>query len=470
MNRRNFMTTIAGGMASAPAFLKAAGRRPNLVVVLCDDLGYGDLNCFGSPIVKTPHLDSFARQGMKFTDCYASAPVCSASRAGMLTGRTPDRCGVHDWIPENNVMHLPGNEITFARILRSAGYATCHSGKWHCNGKFNSPDQPQPGDHGFDYWFSTQNNALPTHENPVNFVRNGEPAGPLQGYSSTLIVEEAMRWLRSLDRRQPYCLFVCFHAPHEPIATAPRFTDLYPAARKRGEALYYGNVTQLDYEFGRLVSTIDDLGDGDDTFIMFTSDNGPETLNRYQGAWRSHGSPGPLRGMKLTMWEGGYRVPGIVRWPKKVEAGQVSHEPICGVDVLPTLCELAGAEPPTGRPIDGASICPALEARPIERSVPLHWHYFNAMDRPKASLRDGDWKIVGMPASQYEQRVGGGFEPEKSNLIKQLTLDSFELYNLRRDLSESTDLSEQEPKRLKTMAAKLTMLHEEVKAESPSWA
>ncbi|GAF93303.1 unnamed protein product, partial [marine sediment metagenome] len=229
-------------------------------------------------------------------------------------------------------------------------------------------------------------------------------------------------------------------------------------------------VTQLDYEFGRLVSTIDDMGDGDDTFIMFTSDNGPETLNRYPGAWRSHGSPGPLRGMKLTMWEGGYRVPGIVRWPKKVEAGQVSHEPICGVDVLPTLCELAGAEVPTDRPIDGASIYPALEARPLDRSVPLHWHYFNAMDWPKASLRDGDWKIVGMPASQYEQRVGGGFEPEKSNLIKQLTLDSFELYNLRHDLSESTDLSEQEPKRLKTMAAKLTRLHEEVKAESPSWA
>ncbi len=468
MNRRQFVSAFAGGALAAPSILKGA-RRPNFLVVLCDDLGYGDLGCFGSEVIRTPRLDAFARQGVRFTDCYAASPVCSPARAGMLTARTPDRCGVHDWIPENSVMHLPRGEVTFAHLLRDAGYATCLSGKWHCNGKFNSPEHPQPDDHGFDHWFATQNNAAPTHENPVNFVRNGSEAGETSEYSATLIVDEAIEWMAGAGKSQPFCCFVSFHNPHEPVASAERFVDMYPSAGKPGEALYYANVTQMDYEFGRLVDAVDEAGIAGDTFVLFTSDNGPETLNRYKGAWRSHGSPGPLRSMKLSLYEGGCRVPGMVRFPRMTKAGTVSAEPVSGVDVLPTLCDLAGVEPPSDRPIDGASFTAALRGRKVRREVPLHWHYYNALDRPKAALRDGDWKIVGMPEGGGSRPVGGQFRPEASAVVKGLELAEFELYNLREDLGETNDLAGRKPGRLKAMSRRLVELHDEVRAEAPDW-
>jgi len=319
------LATAACNSASSFAARRDLRKRTNVVIALCDDLGYGDLACYGHPHIKTPNLDRLAAEGMRLTDCYAAAPVCSPARAGMLTGRTPYRCGIYDWIPANNPMHLSRKEITVATLLRDRGYATCHCGKWHCNGKFNSDEQPQPGDHGFEHWFSTQNNALPTHHNPNNFVRNGARAGPLQGYSSTLIVQEAIEWLQNKwDRAKPFCLFVWFHAPHEPIATGPQFMEMYDGHK---EAVYYGNVTQMDHEFGRLMQNLDDMALRDETFVMFTSDNGPETLNRYRGSHRSFGSPGPLRGMKLHMYEGGIRVPGIIRWPGKTQPGSLA--PTC---------------------------------------------------------------------------------------------------------------------------------------------
>ena len=152
-----------------------------MVVMLCDDLGYGDLAGYGLPKIKTPFLDQMAKDGIRFTDFYSTAPVCSPSRVGLLTGRRPNRSGVYDWIPGGSDVHMRESEITIPQLLRKAGYATCMSGKWHCNGKFNSPQQPQPDDAGFDHWFATQNNASPSHENPNNFVRNGEPVGELKG-------------------------------------------------------------------------------------------------------------------------------------------------------------------------------------------------------------------------------------------------------------------------------------------------
>ncbi len=169
-------------LLAAPALLSAQAKQPDIVIVLTDDLGYGDLSCFGHPNIKTPNLDRFATQGIRFTDCYAAAPVCSPSRCGLLTGRTPTRLGVYDWIPEKSPMHLQRSEQTFAKLLQQTGYATAHIGKWHCNGLFNSPAQPQPNDHGFDHWVATQNNSLPSHKDPVNFVRNGQPVGPLAGF------------------------------------------------------------------------------------------------------------------------------------------------------------------------------------------------------------------------------------------------------------------------------------------------
>src|SRR5262245_41426501 len=150
---------------------------PNVVVFLADDLGYGDLGCYGHPDIKSPNLDNFAKDGMRFTQCYAACPVCSPSRSAILTGRTPYRNGVFTWIPAGTDIHLRKSEITLATLLKRAGYATCHVGKWHLNGKFNSAEHPQPSDHGYDWWFATQNNAGPNHKDPANFVRNGKRVG-----------------------------------------------------------------------------------------------------------------------------------------------------------------------------------------------------------------------------------------------------------------------------------------------------
>lgn len=454
MNRRDFLKALGVGAASltlegcqSAAKLFTGGSyksRPNIVIGLCDDLGYGDLGCYGHPHIKTPNLDKLAAEGMKLTDCYAAAPVCSPARAGILTGRTPYRSGIYDWIPGNNPMHLKQEEITVATLLKEAGYRTCHAGKWHCNGKFNSPEQPQPDDHGFEHWFSTQNNARPTHHNPVNFVRNGHSVGKLEGYSSELIVQEAIDWLNKWDRSKPFCLFVWFHAPHEPIATGPEFMEMY---KDKKEAIYYGNVSQMDHEFGRLMKALDDMELRDETFVMFTSDNGPETLNRYRGAHRSFGSPGPLRGMKLHMYEGGIRVPGIIRWPGKTKAGSVCDEPVNGTDILPTLCEIAGASVPTDRPIDGTSILRIFEDKRIKRKVPLYWRYDRALSKPlTVAMREGDWKI-----------------------LADNKMTKFELYNLRKDITEEHDLAASEPRRLETMKKTLAKLHAEIEAEGPKW-
>jgi arylsulfatase A len=455
-------------------------------------LGYGDLSCFGHPVIKTPELDGLARAGIRFTDCYSAAPVCSSSRAGMMTGRTPSRIGVYDWIPANHPMHLSREEITIATLLKQAGYATCHVGKWHLNGRFNHPDQPQPGDHGFDHWMSTQNNAGPSHENPSNFVRNGERIGVQQGYSCQIVADEAISWLREKrDREQPFFQFVCFHEPHEPIASPPELVEEYlPLANKPiedtrgkpgssanadpdperdnlGRAMFYANVANVDQAVGRILAALDELKLTDNTLVLFTSDNGPETLNRYPTGWHSHGSSGPLRGMKLHCYDGGIRVPGILRWPAKIEAGQTIHEPVCSLDLLPTFCELAGIEPPRDRALDGTSIVPLLEGKTLERKTPLFWHYYRSLTGPKAALRDGDWMVLGAwenAALSQGVVVRGDVE-----LIKSRKLAKFELYNVKSDVGQTTDLADQEPQRLKELSAVLVAKYEEIQKAGPTW-
>jgi arylsulfatase A len=475
-NAIRFLPTILALLLAdvfAPAFSRGdepPPRRPNVLVILCDDLGYGDLGCFGHPTIRTPHLDKLAAQGVRLTACYAAAPVCSPSRAGLLTGRCPSRAGVYDWIEEEDPMHLKRGELTIATLLKRAGYATCHLGKWHLNGRFNSPAQPQPSDHGFDHWFSTRNNADPSHRDPTNFVRDGRAVGPLRGYSSQLIADEAIGWLNSVGTRRdrPFFLFVCFHETHEPIAAPPELVARYPAATKPGEAIYAADVTNMDRAVGRLLGALDALGAAENTLVLFTSDNGPETLNRYVDTSRSYGSPGPLRGMKLHLYEGGIRVPGILRWPGQTRPGQVVDEPVSGVDLLPTLCAIAGIPVPNDRPIDGASWLPLFEGQPIARRVPLFWHYYHAIGRGKAALRDGDWKLIAhwdgpaLPA-------GAGLHPGDVAILKAAKLTDCELYNLREDLGETRDLAAREPQRVAAMAGRLRSLYAEVLTEGPAW-
>jgi len=451
-----------------------ADTKPNVVVVLADDLGYGDLACYGNPVIKTPHLDNFAREGLRFTDCYAAAANCSPARTGLMTGRTPYRVGIHNWIPMFSPMHVRRSEVTIATLLRDAGYATCHVGKWHLNGDFNLPTQPQPSGHGFDHWFSTQNNALPNHKDPVNFVRNGEPVGPLKGYAAPLVADEAIRWLENgRDKDKPFFLYVCFHEPHEPIASDKRFTDLYPSTGEPTDddlsrAAHHGNVTQMDAAFGRLSATLDRLELRDNTFVLFTSDNGPAITRIHP-----HGSAGPLRAKKGHLYDGGIRVPGILRWPGHTPVGKTSDVPICGVDLLPTLCDVAAIRLPNqrlpaDRKLDGASILPALTGQTVERTVPLYWHFLRASSKTKVAMRVGDWKLLAT-LDIPDLKPSADLLPEEMRAIKTAELATFELYNLKTDVGESRDLANSEPERLAQLSAQMKSMYHEVREESPVW-
>lgn len=333
-------------------------------------------------------------------------------------------------------MHLRREEITAARLLRGAGYATAHVGKWHLNGEFNSPKQPQPNDHGFDWWFATQNNASPSHANPRNFVRNGRPVGPLPGYSADLIVEEAITWLKtSRAADQPFYLNVWFHEPHKPIATAPELIALYGGTDAQTE--YRANVTQLDRASGRLLQALDDLKLAENTLVIFTSDNGPEGRGK-----TGYGQTGGLRGRKRDTYEGGIRVPGILRWPGRIPAGVVNDAPVIGSDIFPTVCEVAGVAAPGDRVIDGTSLVPLFGGAALQRNIPLYWRRDLAVG-PTVAMRKDEWKILA---------------------DEQLT--RFELYNLREDPRETTDLATREPARLAVLRETLSRLKADIESES----
>ena len=441
----------------------ATAEKPNIVLVVADDLGYGDLACFGATDVQTPNLDRLAAEGLKLTACYAAHANCSPSRTALMTGRTPTRVGVRDWIPEESPVHVPRSEITVATLLRNGGYTTCLSGKWHLNGQFNQPSQPQPNDHGFDHWFATQNNAYPNHRHPDNFVRNGQALGRLEGYAAHLVADEATRWLtQQRDKTKPFFLYVAFHEPHEPIASDERYTRLYPHADPAYSA-HHGNITQMDDAFGKLMAALDAEGLRENTLVVFTSDNGPAITPQHP-----YGSAGPLRSKKGSLYEGGIRVPGLVRWPGRIAPGSVSGEPVCGVDFLPTVCALTGLPAPRDRALDGTSVLPLFEGGQVERATPLYWHFNRATDEPKVALRQGDWKLLAtldrVPPAR-ENHLTAALQQD----FKAAELVRFELYHLGNDLGETRDLAASEPAKLAELKALMEAKYREVRAESPLW-
>ncbi|MHC4876590.1 MAG: sulfatase-like hydrolase/transferase [Planctomycetota bacterium] len=469
----------------------AQSKRPNIVIVLADDLGYGDLGCYGHSKIKTPNIDRFAAEGLKLTDCYAAAANCSPSRAGLMTGRTPFRVGIFNWIPVYSPMHMQRSEITMATLLRNAGYDTCHVGKWHLSGDLlagrtpfvkadgsplvdtkgkptgeiaaNIASQPQPWDHGFSHWFATQNNALPNHRNPVNFVRNGQPVGPLTGYSAELVADEAEDWLESrANSPNPFFLFVCFHEPHEPIASDKRFADLYSSDNPSLSA-HHGNVSQLDHGFGKLLATLDRLKLRDNTFILFTSDNGPAITGIHP-----HGSSGPLRDKKGSMYEGGIRVPGLIQWPGHVKPGTVSDQAVSGVDALPTVCEIAGVPLPVDRTLDGASFLPVLDEQPVKRNKPLYWQFNRSRGDIKVAIRDGAWKLCARLTTPTP-RPSGGITAEEMTALKTAELTEFELYHLSTDTAETTDVRNEHPQLFAELKQKMQTLYKDVQQEAPTW-
>ena len=425
--------------------------QPNIIIVLCDDLGYGDLGCYGHPKIVTTNLDAFAKDGVRFTSCYSAAPVCSPSRVGLLTGRSPNRAGVYDFIPGprkqedlRQLVHMQKNETTIAHLLKKAGYATGMFGKWHCNGQFNSNKQPQPDAMGFDYWLGTQNNASPSHANPNNFVRNGEEVGEIEGFSCQIVMDEALGWIEkglAENEKQPFFAYIAFHEPHEPIASPDELVQQYLDSGKTDnpdEAQYFANVNNVDLAFGKLLNKLKELDIDEDTIVIFTSDNGPETLNRYKRAKHSYGVATPLRGMKLWTTEAGFRVAGLVRWPSHIGPA-TCDVPVSSLDLLPTLCSIASADVPADLELDGTNLAALFDGQKIEREKPLTWAFYNALNEERVAMRHNNWKMLAKLNSGKLGKINNIYAGNIEQ-IREAKLTDFELYDVTNDISEAKNL------------------------------
>jgi arylsulfatase A-like enzyme len=448
-----FLCTSPG--ASFADAQTARPRPPNILLIVADDLGYGDLGSYGHHSLKTPALDRLAREGLRFTTYYAASPLCSPSRAAMLTGRTPFRTGIESWIPAGTAVQLGPREITLATLLKGRGYETYLSGKWHLNGGLDVKGHTQPRDHGFDHALAFHAFAIPNHRNPENFFLDGKPRGRLEGYAAQIVVDQAVSWLEARSHEAPFFFYVAFAEPHGTIASPEFFTDLYSAFTRgrpepfanggtvptnlaaRGPGEYYANVTHMDFQIGRLLEALDRLGLRDETVVVFTSDNGPVTEDwRHWYEVNLYGSTGGLRGRKADLYDGGIRVPAIVRWPGHVAPGTETAVPVIGYDLLPTLASLAGVAVPADRAIDGEDVSTVLRAEAFRRKRPLFWEFEDDQGFHYA-LRDGDWKL--MTDRTFERR---------------------RLYDLARDRFEVEDQTAEQPavgtallERLKRLAA-----------------
>ncbi len=433
--------------------------RPNIVVILCDDLGYGDLSSYGHPIIQTPNLDKLAEDGIKFTSFYSAAPVCSPARAGLLTGRSPNRAGIYDYIRPSgremedclDLVHLQADEQTIPAMLKEVGYSTCLAGKWHLNSKFNSEAQPTPGYFGFDHWFAVANVALPSHENPNNFVRNGKEVGEMKGFSCQIIVDEVLNWLQNKETGNPFYALVSFPEPHEPVASPQSLVEKYlPKSVNENQAQYFANVANIDDAVGRLVEYLKE-NYGENTLIIFTSDNGPETLNRYRGAKRSYGSPGPLKEMKLWTTEGGIRVPGILNWLGKETYNGNSDAVVSLLDFMPTFAELSGAEL-LDKELDGQSMIPVIKTGKMDRNKPLLWIFYDAINEHRVAMRTDNWKILARMKNDtfYLPLIHNLYEGNEE-LVKQAHLVDFELYNMNEDIKEAENVAEKYPEQFEEM-------------------
>ncbi len=430
--------------------------KPNVLVLLADDMGYTDLYCFGGK-ANSPNLDNLAENGMKFTHFYSPAPNCSPSRTGLLTGRMPSRVGMYNYRANLHTMHLPNSEITIAELLKNEGYQTAHFGKWHlsCLPQDSNLNQPQPIDQGFDYSLGTENNAIPSHLNPTNFVRNGESVTETDGFSCQLVADEVKTWFNNFYRKEePFFLYVAFHEVHSKIASPENMIQNYPHATKK-DAEYFANVENMDYASGKILDELKSRGLLENTFVIFASDNGP-----YR-----NGSSGNLRGLKGEVYDGGIRVPGIVYWQGKIEGGQINETPAGLIDVLPTLAEACNFELPNDRKIDGTSLVPLFTNKQLERKTPLMWFFYRAY--PEISMRIGDYILIGnaldsVPRTHPTADLDMDF-------IKNIQLKEFELYSVKNDPGQQNNLVESESEIFNKMKPRMIELLNEIKNDGPYW-
>ncbi len=407
--------------------------RPNFIFLFCDDLGWGDLPAYGHRNVdahggwtvrgelKMPHLDRMAREGTRFTQFYVASGVCSPSRAAVMTGQFPARLGIHYYIAgaEQNrrrgiAGHLDPGTPTVTRLLQQAGYATAHFGKWHLGRRKQAPE---PTEYGIDRYDSC--------------IRGTD--GRVR--SSERIADETIAFAEA-NRDRPFFINAWIYDPHSPLhpteeMMAP-YANLTPrwGDNKGAMQVYYGVLTNLDRHIGRVLDRLDQLGLSENTVVIFSSDNGPESglipfVSHYGGA----ASAGPFRGLKRSLYEGGVRVPFIVRWPGKTPAGAVDNDTvISGVDFLPTIARLAGVDLPAGIHLDGEDLSAVFRGKPLGKARPLMWEnrypvYGHVLDKsPILAIRDGKWKLL--------------MNPDRSRM---------ELYDIPRDPSELDNLARERP-------------------------
>ncbi|MFP4172169.1 MAG: sulfatase-like hydrolase/transferase [Candidatus Hydrogenedentota bacterium] len=466
ITRRGFLVRgMAAGVAGALAphvwprrdSARANGRPPNFVLFMTDDQGYGDAGFMGHPIIQTPVLDEMAQHGLRLDRFYAAAPVCTPTRGSFLTGRHPNRYGAFQW---GNAIRP--QEVTMAKALKQAGYATGHFGKWHL-GSVIADDPTTPGGMGFEEWVSAPN----FYELDPWMSHNGEPV-QLHGEGSMVTVEAALEFMeQAYEEDRPFLAVVWFGVPHTPHEATEELRALYSDEPENLQN-YYGEITGVDRAVGRVREQLREWGIAENTMVLFTSDNGgrePEADN------------GELRGEKGQLWEGGIRVPAVIEWPGRLEP-RTTDVAANTSDLYPTLLELTGAEPEVQpRPLDGISLVPLLEGRMDERPEPMgFWNYpasgqpmrsgaivqeikraretGEEPDAPRGLLRapDDDW-------SEAEERPGHAAwmdGPYKLHRIPNREPENrYELYNLVEDPAEEHNIIEDEPEHAERMKAAL---------------
>ncbi|TKG97483.1 N-acetylgalactosamine 6-sulfate sulfatase [Puteibacter caeruleilacunae] len=434
--------------------------RPNVILIMADDMGWGDTGYNGHPRIKTPHLDDMANNGLRFSRFYSGGPVCSPTRGSCLTGRNPNRYGIFS----ANVGHLKKEEITLAGVFKTKDYATGHFGKWHLgtlfpdfSGKGPKRDPKAnyltPGMSGFDEWFSTEF-AVATYD-PYKldklhefrgdrrrcYVENGEVLKEdLTGCDSKIIMDRALPFInKCVAEKKPFFTVIWFHAPHAPIVGHPKYMKELYADCSEDQQHYYSVITALDVQVGRLRQELKELGIDDNTIVCFTSDNGPEGNPGRRG--RYQGSAGELRGRKRSLYEGGIRVPGIIEWPEKIKEARVCDMPAVTSDYFSTFCDLLGYKVKDNRPYDGESLLPLIEKGKSKRKHNIGF-WFTGHNQEALS------------GNRYKLIHNIGDTRARSDNSKNLRQE-FELYDLINDPGETKNIIADHPKVGKAMKKEL---------------
>jgi arylsulfatase A-like enzyme len=438
-------------MPGVAASLKPAAHPPNFIVILADDLGYGDLGCYGSQTIRTPRLDRMAAEGVRFTDFHVTSSICSPSRASLLTGRYAQRAGLPFVLFPTERKGLAPDEITLAELLKARGYATACIGKWHLG--FLPPFRPAR--QGFDYFFGlpySNDSAKQPPDRPFDpvlapvelpLLRGDEiiEAPVNQATLTESYTEEAVRFIRA-NRDRPFFLYLPHTFPHKPLHASGKF---------RGQSsggLYGDTVECLDWSAGQILDALQETGLDERTLVFFTSDNGPAPPGKTPD--QGGGSAGPLRGLKFTAYEGGFRVPAICRWPGRIPPGRVRAELVTALDLFPTFAKLAKATLPKDRVMDGADIWPMLSGKRGVRSPHDLFGYY--LDYQLQAVRSGRWKLF-IEQSEYPALTTIMYTSRPQVMQRHFPLrDQPSLYDLESDLGETRDLGAEHPEVVKRLS------------------